>query len=82
MKMHRVDVSPRFGVPADGHSLPDPGDGQTRAAHAGVCEWAVDLDREPAVEVDRQTVTVVAATGYVDFDAVESVHVADMTRGQ
>lgn len=82
MTMHRMDVSPRFGVPADGHSLTDPGDTQPRASYAGVCEWAVDLDREPAASIEHDKVTVVAATGYVDFDAVESVHVADATRGR
>jgi hypothetical protein len=49
---------------------------------AAVCEWAADLDLGPGTALGAGTTTSLASAGFVDFDAIETVHVssADVSR--
>ena len=76
MTMHRIDVSARFGVPANGRPSPSPTIGGARSTAAAVCEWTVDLDGDVAAPFDDQPAASGASRGYVDFDAIETVHLA------
>ena len=44
-----------------------------RSVDVTVCEWTADLSSTPPSNTS-QTQTTVGAVGYVDFDAVDSVH--------
>ena len=72
MTMHHVDVSLRFGVSADDRSRPTPTISRASAADATVCEWAVDLDM--AGLTGTVVETSLASTGFVDFDAIDTLH--------
>jgi hypothetical protein len=82
MAMHRVDVSVRSSTPANGRAAPSPTLSGDRLAVAAVCEWAVDLDLSQAAPIDARPATSVASAGFVDFDAIESVHVSSGATGR
>ncbi len=71
MTVHRVDVSPRLSVPADGrvqHTMPTTR--HTLTLDTTVCERAIDLGvAAPA----SGSVTGLASRGFVDFDVIETV---------
>ena len=75
MTMHRMDVSRRSSVPANGHPNPSPTQSE-RLTLAAVCEWAADLDLGPGTPLEASTTTSLASAGFVDFDAIETVHVS------
>lgn len=81
MTMHRMDVSPRSSVPASGHPNPSPTQGE-RLLMAAVCEWAADLDLGPGTPLGANTTTSLASAGFVDFDAIETVHVSSGDAGR
>lgn len=76
MTMHRMDVSPRSSVPANGRPNPTSTIVDARPTVAAICAWTVDLDGQVAAHIDDQPATSGAPCGYVDFDAIETVHVA------
>lgn len=76
MTMHHVDVSPQSAMPASGRPTPSPAVGDERLPVPAVCAWAVDLDRCAIAPDPAAAATSVASAGFVDFDAIESVHVA------
>lgn len=78
MTMHRVDVSPRFGVPGSGQTRPAYTTTHASAADAAVCEWATDLDLGAAASVSTDPATSLASPGFVDFDAIESVRTSSV----
>ena len=78
MTMHHVDVSLRFGASADERSLPTPTTSRVSAADATVCEWSVDLDMADLVGTVVET--SLASTGFVDFDAIDTIHRPSVAR--
>jgi hypothetical protein len=78
MTMHRVDVSPRFDVPANGRPHPTPTITRASAADAAVCEWAAELDLGPVGSTSADSTTSLASTGFVDFDAMETVRISSV----
>jgi hypothetical protein len=76
-----MDVSPRSSVPANEHPNPSPTQVE-RLTIAAVCEWASDLDLGPGAPLEARATTSLASAGFVDFDAIETVHVSSGGAGR
>lgn len=74
MTMHHIDVSPRFVVPADEPSSAAASVTRMSVADPSVCEWAVDLNEHAGSAIDARSGP--AAVSFVDFDAIETIHVS------
>ena len=74
MAMHRQHPAPQSDLPrpAAPPALPPPTMTRPEVVDVTICEWTADQAGTPlSTEVVR---TTVSAMGYVDFDAVDSVH--------
>ena len=78
MTMHRLDVSRPSGVPATGQPYPTRAITRASASDAAVCEWAIDIDPGSAASISADPATSVACSGFVDFDAIESVRASSV----
>ena len=76
MKMHQTDVSPWFSVPSDGRTCRASSPTRTYDTDPSVCEWAVDLSDRATVVPDTDSPASLTKAGFVDFDAIETVHVS------
>lgn len=73
MALHRSHPSPQFVLPVGATELPAPFITHSTLIDVTVCEWTADLHAAtPALATPAAT--SVGATGYVDFDTVESIH--------
>ena len=75
MAMHRQHPTPRADLPASAANPAPPVATMTHASAVDVtvCEWTADLSVGPLLS-GAAVRTSVGAAGYVDFDAVDSVH--------
>ena len=73
MTMHRTDVSLLFDVPAAPATVPAVDTSHPMAVDVTISEWIADLgSRVEALPEMAQT--YLAPSGFVDFDAIDSVH--------
>jgi len=73
MTMHRTDVSMLFDAPAAPAQVPAMGTAQAAATDVTVSEWIADLDTR-AEALPGMMHASFSHSGYVDFDALDSVH--------
>ena len=73
MTMHRTDVSLPFDVPAASATVPAVDTGHPTAVDVTFSEWIADLGSR-AVARPEMAQTYLAPSGFVDFDAIDSVH--------
>ena len=72
MTRHRPSPPVRFGLPAARPVLPSTAS-HARFVDGTVSEWTTDLNATGPAASDTP-LTVAVASGFVDFDVVESVH--------
>jgi len=73
MTMHRTDVSLPFDVPTASATVPTVDTSHPTAVDVTFSEWIADLgSRVEALPEMAQT--YLAPSGFVDFDAIDSVH--------
>lgn len=73
MTMHRKDVSILFGAPATPAQVSAMGTARSAATDVTISEWLADLDAR-AEALPRMAHASFSHSGYVDFDALDSVH--------
>ena len=72
MTMHRTDVS-LFDVSAVPATVPAVGTGHPAATDVTISEWIADLGSRVET-LPKMAPTSLAPGGFVDFDALDSVH--------
>ena len=72
MGRHRPSSPARFSVPAS-EAWPPPTTSHPHRVELAVSEWTADITTSEPTPTARP-LTTLGATGFVDFDMVESVH--------
>jgi hypothetical protein len=73
MTMHRTDVSLHFDVPRAPATVPAVDTSHPTAVDATISEWIADLGTRAVARPEAANAPL-PPSGFVDFDALDSVH--------